>query len=118
MPLILKDLLLESELLIECKENFKKKCRNILQNQKYGPLKLIPPTCNDPLGLIWFHVAIVLTGNWSEIGFWSVIQTCIEGVRVIGVTSQWSRRQYLKDKIHKNENLKEMSSSEPNIWII
>lgn len=55
------------------------------------PSKSIPLTCNDPLGLIRFHVAIVLTGDWSEIGFWPVIQSCIEWVRVICVTSQRSR---------------------------
>lgn len=55
-------------------------CKSRKMFSKNGPSKSIPLTCNDPLGLIRFHVAIVLTGNWSEIDFWPVIQSCIERV--------------------------------------
>lgn len=62
-----------------------------------------PLTCYDPLGLIRFHVAVVLTGNRSEIWFCPVVQASIEWVRIICVTCQWSRWNHLKDKIHSDE---------------
>lgn len=69
-------------------ETISKSRRTVSKNR---PSKPNPLTCDDPLGLIGFHVAIVLTGNWSEIGFWPVIQSRIKRVRVICVTSQRSR---------------------------
>lgn len=58
------------------------------KNEPSKPTRL---TCDDPLGLVRFHVAVVLTGNRSQISFWPVVQPGIERVRVIRVPGQRSR---------------------------
>lgn len=51
--------------------------------------------CDDTLGLVRLHVAVVLALHRSQIRLWPGVWVSIKRIRVICVPCCWGRRNYL-----------------------